>query len=36
MPSLQKYEQTKITKNLELLSDLVPDVAVVRMQFAQR
>jgi len=36
MPSLQEHEQAEITKNLELLSDLVPDVAVVRMQFAQR
>src|SRR5580692_9162291 len=36
MPSLQEHEQAEITKNLEMLSDLVPDVAVVRMQFAQR
>jgi hypothetical protein len=34
--SPQKHKQTKIAKNLELLSDLVSDVAVVGMELTQR
>lgn len=36
MPSPQKREQTKIAKNLELLSDFVSDMAVVRMKLTER
>lgn len=31
-PTLDVNEQSKITKHLELLTDFVPDVAVVRMK----